>query len=76
MKVHLEPAARVVQICGGIEETARLIGRDRSVVNRWLLAKSAGGTAGRVPMHHATALLQKVPDLCEADFFLRQEAAE
>jgi hypothetical protein len=71
---HLEPAASVVAICGGIDATARLVGRDRSVINRWLLPKSRGGTGGKVPMHHAMTLLACVPSLTERHFFA--DAAE
>ncbi len=67
---YLEPAASVVTICGGIEATARLVKRDRSVVNRWLLPKDKGGTGGMIPMHHAQTLLASVPKLRERHFFV------
>lgn len=66
---RLEPAASVVAKCGGVAATAKIIGRDPSVVRRWMLRPPAG-TGGRVPMHHAQKLLPAVPALTEADFFL------
>jgi hypothetical protein len=70
----LQPAAAVIEKCGGIEATAKLVDRHRSVVNRWLLPRESGGTGGRIPMHHAHTLLAAVPALTEADFF-RADAA-
>lgn len=71
----LEPAATVIAKCGGVEVVAKLIGRHRSVVNRWRLSRESGGTGGYVPMPHAQTLLEKVPGLTEADFFDRSRAA-
>ncbi len=67
--IWLNPAAKIVETCGGIDKTAELVRRDRSVVNRWLLPKECGGTGGRIPQHHAEELLKKVPALAPADFF-------
>lgn len=67
----LLPAAAVIEKCGGIDATARLVGRHRSVVNRWLLPRESGGTGGQVPMQHARTLLTKVSTLTESDFFVR-----
>lgn len=72
MNVHLEPAASVVEKCGGINATAKLIGRHRSVVNRWLLPAVQGGTGGQIPMRHAQRLLEQVLALSEEDFFLKR----
>jgi hypothetical protein len=75
MSTRLQPAARVIDLCGGIDATAGIVGRDRSVVNRWLLPRERGGTGGRIPMHHAQRLLESVPVLREEDFFCRREPA-
>lgn len=69
MPEGLQPAASVVAKCGGIEATARIVKRHRSVVNRWLLPRESGGTGGQVPMHHARILLRDVAELSESDFF-------
>ena len=63
------PAARVIRKCGGIAATAGLIGRDRSVVNRWLLPKESGGTDGVIPAQHQQTLLDKIVGLRPEDFF-------
>lgn len=73
---HLQPAARVIEICGGIEATAKLVGRNRSVVNRWLLPKERGGTGGLVPSWHQQTLLSAVPALTEGDFFVSAPIAD
>ena len=69
----LRPAATVIEKCGGIERTAQLVGRHRSVVNRWLLPKERGGTGGLVPAHHQPTLLAKAQQegikLNHRDFF-------
>ena len=53
------PANVVIGICGGIAKTAKMIVRHRSVVNRWLLPKTSGGTGGLVPARHQQTLLNK-----------------
>ncbi len=63
------PAAKIIRKCGGIAATAKLIDRDRSVVNRWLLPKNSGGTDGIVPAQHQQTLLEKTPNLKPEDFF-------
>lgn len=53
-----------------------MIGRHRSVVNRWLLPKGSGGTDGRVPLKHMPTLLAEAAkrglDLRVDDFFVAQ----
>lgn len=53
----LNPAAAVIDLIGGIQETADLIGRHRSVVNKWRLPVSAGGKGGAVPPKHWPTLV-------------------
>jgi hypothetical protein len=76
MADELLPAAAVIEKCGGIAKTAKIIDRDRSVVSRWLAPRERGGTCGIVPMRHAHTLLEKVPQLTEADFFVRAPDSE
>ena len=73
---YQEPAASVVMRCGGINATAELVERDRSVVNKWLLPRERGGTGGVIPAHHALKLLRERSDLTLADFDAPKEAAE
>ena len=72
-KLDESPAARVIRKCGGIDETAKLVKRHRSVVNRWLLSREQGGTGGIVPAHHQQVLLTKTArradPLTPEDFF-------
>jgi hypothetical protein len=72
----LLPAAAVIEKCGGIDEAAKIVGRHRSVVNRWLRPRERGGTGGLVPMRHAKRLLESVPGLTEADFFEKLPSRE
>ena len=65
----LEPAATIIRRCGGIAATARIVGRHRSVVSRWMKAKDKGGTGGTIPMQAAVLLLRHGPGLKESDFF-------
>ena len=64
---------RVIEKCGGIDKTAELVGRHRSVVNRWLRPKDKGGTGGLVPAEHQRTLMSKAPEvgieLLPEDFF-------
>lgn len=74
------PAARVIEKCGGIERTAELVGRHRSVVNRWLRPKDKGGTGGLVPAEHQQTLIREARlrgiELCPDDFFPRGPAGD
>lgn len=73
------PAARIIEKFGGIDRTAEVISRHRSVVNRWLLSTDKGGTGGQVPGKHQNTLLEEARragiDLGPADFFDTQTAA-
>ena len=68
------PAARVIGKFGGIDKTAEVIGRHRSVVNRWLSSPESGGTGGVVPGKHQQPLLDAARamgiDLAPKDFFV------
>lgn len=55
------PAARVIAKCGGIDQTAKLVKRHRSVVNKWLRPRAKGGTGGIIPAHHQVTLMRKAP---------------
>lgn len=54
----LEPAATVIDLLGGISATADLIGRHRSVVNKWRLPKEVGGKGGAIPPKHWPTLVE------------------
>jgi hypothetical protein len=67
MNTHCQPAARVIELCGGIEATAKIVGLDRSGVNRWRMPRARGGSGGLIPMRHARLLLATVPELKPED---------
>lgn len=71
-----QPAATVIDIFGGISETAAIIKRDRSIVNKWLRPKEKGGTDGAIPPKHWPALVRARPDAITFEMLERpQEAA-
>lgn len=72
----LEPAAHVIEKCGGIDATASLAGLHRSVVNRWQRPKDVGGTGGLVPAKHQPVLIANNPKLSPDDFFVVSEKAD
>jgi hypothetical protein len=69
----LNPAAHVIEKCGGHRVVADWLGVHVSRVHRWTYPSSRGGTGGSIPTKHQQALLQKAReqgiDLCPADFF-------
>jgi hypothetical protein len=66
-------AARVIEKCGGVAATARLVGRSKSWVYKWTYPKSRNGRGGVVPHEDAERLLgaamKGVVPLTPADFF-------
>ena len=64
-QTELSQAQVVIDECGGIGATASLIERDRSVVNKWKMAKEKGGTGGKVPPKHWPTLIKAKPQLLD-----------
>lgn len=56
-KIRLNPAAAVIDGCGGVAEVSKVTGVDRTQVWRWTQPKEAGGTGGLVPSEHQDDLL-------------------
>ena len=54
----LEPANTVIEVCGGIAETARLAERSENRVRRWTYPRDRGGTGGLVPSDCQQVLLK------------------
>lgn len=52
----LEPAKTVIEICGGFEVVAEVVGRHETRVRRWTYEKSKGGTGGHIPADIADKL--------------------
>ena len=45
----LNPAQRVIEICGGFRAVAEMTGRHETRVRRWTYDKDKGGTGGVIP---------------------------
>lgn len=67
------PASHVIAKCGGVSETARLSGRDKSRVSRWPAPKEKGGSGGYIPSDVQPVLIANARaegiDLRPDDFF-------
>ena len=47
---YAEPAATVIEKCGGVDNVVRVTGKSFSSVSRWRTCKSKGGTGGQIPL--------------------------
>lgn len=56
--MHCEPAAKIIEIYGGVKAVSEITGVDLSRVVRWRLEKTRGGTGGTIPMPHIPKLLR------------------
>lgn len=56
------PASRVIKAFGGVRETARVLDISSSTVSRWQKDREEGGTGGRVPTKHQSAVLKHSED--------------
>jgi hypothetical protein len=45
----MEPAASIIQLCGGVRAVADMTGRSVARVHRWAYPKDRGGTDGLIP---------------------------
>jgi hypothetical protein len=70
---HLDPARSIIARLGGVDAVARVTGRDRTRVFRWMYSEAKGGTGGRIPMQQIPKLLKfaarRGKRLQHADFF-------
>ena len=55
----LEPATKVITICGGFKAVAEITGRDQTRVRRWTYPKDKGGTGGTVPVECQQMLIDE-----------------
>lgn len=66
-------AQQVIEKCGGVSKTAKIVGKSESWVSRWTYPKNRGGTNGRVPQGAQIKLLEAASrgevDLEASDFF-------
>jgi hypothetical protein len=69
MESKLDPAATIIDMCGGIDATAAIVGCNRSTVYRWMQPDGPrDGTGGIVPLRYVKALLQAAPALTPGHF--------
>lgn len=73
-RTHVSPvAARVIQKCGGVSNTARLAGRAVPSVHKWRHPKDKGGTGGLIPVEAQVSLMDAAQrgevSLTPEDFF-------
>lgn len=54
---RLSPAAEIIDLCGGVRATARILGLNPSAVSRWAMPPEKKGTGGVVPQRHWAAIL-------------------
>lgn len=66
-------AQHIIDKCGGVEATARIVDQSVSWVYRWTYSKERGGTGGAVPRKAQEKILQAarsgLVDVVPADFF-------
>lgn len=69
----MQISERIIEKCGGVKETARLVGNTPSMVYRWTYSKEKGGTGGTVPRAAQEKLLKAAKDgkvdIDPSDFF-------
>jgi aspartate carbamoyltransferase catalytic subunit len=54
----LDPAAHVIQKCGGPDAVAEMVGIHVSNVHRWTYPRAKGGSDGRIPTRHHRRLIE------------------
>jgi hypothetical protein len=58
----LEPAKTIIDICGGPEAVASMVGVHRTNVYRWTYPEDRGGTNGLIPTRQQAKLLTAARD--------------
>lgn len=61
--MHLDPAASIIAVLGGLSSVAKAANTSTTTVQRWRLPKQKGGTGGFIPRRHHEALLAKSSEL-------------
>lgn len=71
--IMMNPAQRVIEICGGFRAVAEMTERTEIRVRRWTYSKERGGTGGLIPsdcqQRLLTAARERNIDLQPAHFF-------
>ncbi len=58
LKCDMEPAATIIEICGGVKRVAKITDRDETRVRRWAYPKAKGGTGGLIPTEAQQELIE------------------
>jgi len=53
----MEPAKNIIELCGGVDAVAGIVGRDVTRIRRWTYPKERGGTGGLIPSDCAQVLM-------------------
>lgn len=61
--IHLEPAASIIKVFGGLSATAEAAGTTTTTVQRWRRPESKGGTGGYIPRWHHDKLIAKAREM-------------
>lgn len=54
----MEPAKTIIEICGGFDAVAEMVGRHQTRVRRWTYPRDKGGTGGLIPSDMQAPLLE------------------
>jgi hypothetical protein len=57
-KHFLKPASTIVELLGGVTNTADVLDLNRGTVSRWMTATIDHGTGGQIPQKHWPAILR------------------
>jgi len=60
---HLNPAASIIEMLGGLSAVAKAANTSTTSVQRWRRPKSVGGCDGYIPRRHHKALAKKAKTL-------------
>jgi hypothetical protein len=76
-RIRVSPAAYVIQLFGGVNALARIIGRDPSSVSKWTWPRERRGADGLVPNGLQLLILEEAQkrnlDLTPADILYGRE---
>jgi hypothetical protein len=53
----MEPAQTIIRKLGGPSAVAKIVGVHRTRVSSWQRERARGGTGGRIPQNHISAML-------------------
>jgi UDP-N-acetyl-D-mannosaminuronic acid transferase (WecB/TagA/CpsF family) len=56
-RVHLNPAATIISLLGGLTAVAKAAKTSTTSVQRWRCERSVGGTDGYIPRRHHKSLI-------------------